>query len=222
MSRVYAHILQAEQLGLCMVQRLVETAPEGSLRDFARLQLDDELRHVAFFSRVASELGVAEQRSPSLALLGRELAGVTGYRSVLVLLQVMENAANAMFNGYTRQSLRMLKRNVRLPGSAAVEALLTAQTQLVGRDEALHVAFGMRVLRSCCAGISVRERHVMEGQVQTASALMASAGAEAIQNYLRLGFDEEEMLKRIAAAQQRYWRHLDIDSEASSSAGAGR
>lgn len=212
MAHAYGQILRAEQLGLRIVRRMVEAAPEGYLRDVAREQLEDELRHVAFFSRVATGLGAAEVTSPSLHRLEEELTHAGDYESIMTLAQVMENAANALFNGHARQSLKLLKGNIRLPGSSVVEALMMALVRLVGKDEGAHVAAGMRILRQCYAVIGVRERHVLEERVQTASALMLSAFEEVGGSYQSLGLGARDVLDRIALAQQRYWQHFEIDA----------
>jgi hypothetical protein len=155
----------------------------------------------------------ASDRDRWLGQFSRAVPGHFWRAAKMILVQVMETSANALFNGYGRQSLKLLKRNVRIPGSAIVEALLQALSSLVGRDEAQHVAFGMRVLRASFEGVTPSARHVIEQQVQNASELMVTACAEVGKSYRRLGFGEREVLERIELAQRRYWNHLDIDPQ---------
>ena len=212
MAHVYAHVLLAEQLGLRAALRLADAAPEGRLRDVARSQLADEQRHVTFFARVTSSLGSLEAVSLNLLELEAELSITNSYADLVIHSQVMENAANALFNGGMRESLRRLRAGIRLPGRKAVEALLEVVCGLVGKDESAHVAHGMRVLRSHVATLTVRDRHVMEARVQAACSLMQKAVVEADESYRQLGFKDGEIAGRVSVAQRRYWQHLEIDA----------
>lgn len=214
----YQHTLSAERLGLRAVERLLEVMPEGSLRDATRAQHSEELRHVAFFERFTQLLDVGPL--PSAPLLGLEarLDELHDYRDLLVYLQVLENAAHAVFTGSGRQCLRMMQRLVRLPGTGVLQALMHVVTGLVGRDEARHVAFGMRVLRAQLAGASGRELHVTEELVQATAALMQAMLAEVEGSFRVLGFERGEVAARVANTQRRYFSHLGFASEAGASA----
>lgn len=212
-ARIYEQIWRAECFGADLVSKLVAAAPEGPLRDFARLQLADERRHVAFFSEVVAALGSDLEEPSSLSVLREGMADVDGYAQVLVHVQVMENAASALFGGIVRQSLRMIAQRIRLPGVSAVEQLLRDVSCIVGRDEALHVAFGMKVLRGFCHGRRAEAR-ALEQHVVHACTLMRGVFSELSGSYQHLGFVEGEVMHSIDVAQRRFWGHLDIATDA--------
>jgi hypothetical protein len=84
MRSMYTDVAFAEALGARLLQGVVERAPEGYLRAFARAQLRDELRHVRFFSAVLQQLGEPEAASPALFALADEIAAVRDADELMV------------------------------------------------------------------------------------------------------------------------------------------
>jgi hypothetical protein len=142
LGSVYANVLEAEKIGLGMIERAHSLAPEGALREFAALQLRDEALHVEFFARVTDQLMPEATPSPWLRDLHAEVRAVQDFDELMVHGQIVERAAGAFIAQNARNAQATAPRRVRIAGSDGTSALLDHVVRFVGRDEARHVAFG--------------------------------------------------------------------------------
>jgi hypothetical protein len=211
MANVYADILYAETFGVVAVERQLALAPAGWQREFAVLQLKDELRHTEFFSRTVNKLGEGKDVPEELATLRSVLEDVSSYEELLLHTQVMETAARVIFVGNGQRTLELLERGIRLPGSRPVAALLKAVVHFVGQDESRHIAVGNYCLRSCLSSLDTAARHAMEDRAADTARLMHSAFARRSEDFRILGMSSADVLARTWSALQAQLGRLEID-----------
>lgn len=211
MATVYRDIAYAEAFGMAAVERLVRLAPAGWQRDFAEVQLKDEIRHTHFFERVVALLGHGERVSEELEDLRLVLECIDDYDELLLHTQVMETAARVVFVGNGQRTLELLGRGIRLPGSASVAALLKVIVDLVGRDESRHIALGTHCLRMRLGSLDLAARHAMERRAVDTSRLMHGAFARRSAEFRSLGIDPQDVLERTWSALTSQMGRLELD-----------
>lgn len=221
MGATYAHIYFAESYGLGLCGRLVDVAPQGSLRQFASTQVMDEARHVHFFGRALASLGVEPVAPPGLQILERELSDVRDPINLLVHAQVVENAAQAFFVEAAQRSRSLLRAAIRLPGSEGVDRLLQCIIKFVGRDEARHIAFGQRYLAMLLADIDRVEHARLERQAACWCRIFHESFAELRPHVTRLGLGADEVLAQVWRVQRKQFRRLGLEIGESSHAVGG-
>jgi hypothetical protein len=129
-----SEILQGEQGALLLSSQLIACMPTVEARLFASSQVNDEARHVEFFSRYLSEV-VGEISPPGYQLerLIRRALDDPRWQLKMIICQILiESLALSRF--------QQLQRECAVP-------LLRCALAYILRDEARHVSFGMQLLR---------------------------------------------------------------------------
>lgn len=213
MASVYSDTLYAERLGTELVRRTHEELPAGWPRRFATVQVKDELRHVEFFERVVHKLGGADDDdvAEELVELKRELADVREHAELMLHTYVLECGARALFVGNAMHSLDVLKRGVRLPGSDSVATLMHAIVELVGRDEARHIAAGLSCLRPHLSALPGPELHALEARARVTARLMVGSLLRRARIFERLGLPTDEMVERVWGGVRTQLARLNLD-----------
>jgi hypothetical protein len=196
MAAVYASTLHAESLAFTLIDRLVDLAPEGLLRDFARAQRTDEARHVQFFSRVVAGLS-RDEHPTTLGPLEKELAGVRDSDEIMVHAQVVETAGQVLFAGTTKRAAALMRPGMKLPGSASVAAVLACIHERVASDEARHVAFASFYLENRVRELDAPRLRGLMDRAAISADLTCDAFAALAPAYSRLGIDVNELLSLI-------------------------
>ncbi|HEX6245015.1 MAG TPA: hypothetical protein VFZ61_29040 [Polyangiales bacterium] len=193
MAALYTDVLFAESFGVELVRRLVERAPEGWLRRFAQLQLEDELRHVRFFTLLVRALGEPVEPAAALVTLRDEIGRSRDHDELLLHAQIIELSAQSVFLANSKRSLRLLSSAVQLPATASVAALLRCIVANVGGDESRHIAFGHGYLRARLGALPAERRLDLARRAGSSAQLMHQAFRERAPHMRRLGFSEPDL-----------------------------
>lgn len=215
MGNIYSDTARAESLGLEVIARLVALAPEGWHRDFAKLQLADETRHVGFFARVAEELGDISEASAALAQLDEMLRDVSDYHELMLHGHVMETIGRTLMYASSRHSRRLADRGVRLPGRSAITELVSLVAKLIAPDESRHIAFGRHALRTWLSRADAASRRTLESRVRTTAELMYRTFEHRSPDYARFGMDTRALMSRVwsSASDELARLELRLDAE---------
>ncbi|MDN0201108.1 ferritin-like domain-containing protein [Streptomyces sp. S.PNR 29] len=154
-----SQFLHGERGGLLGTARLVETVPDADAKLYAASQLADEARHVEVYGRYVEVLGDSFPISPPLRTMMENIVSESRWDIVYLGMQIIVEAlALAIF---------------RLEGKAPQNPVIGRITELVARDEARHVAFGVLALKDLYGELSSRERAEREEFVKESALLMA-------------------------------------------------
>lgn len=124
-----SQFMHGEQGALTATARLVETVPDINAKFYAASQVADEARHVDAYSRYLGNLGHSYPISRPLEdLLGNILSESRWDMIYLGMQIIVEGLALAAF---------------RLGSAGFADPVIKQITELVARDEARHVAFGV-------------------------------------------------------------------------------
>ena len=157
-SWMVSQFLHGEQGALVVAGRLVETLPDLDGKLFAAGQAVDEARHVEVFSRYLREkVPHPYPVSAPLESLLRDILADSRWDVTTLGMQIMVEAlAMAAF---------------RLANSTFHDDVIKQIAQLVARDEARHVTFGVLCLDGVIAEMSTAERAEREDLVLDAANL---------------------------------------------------
>ncbi|MFE2970171.1 ferritin-like domain-containing protein [Streptomyces sp. NPDC059340] len=176
-SWMTSQFLHGEQGALLATSRLVTMAPDMDTKMFAASQVTDEARHVEAYARYVELLGNSYAINPSLKQMLNTVVAESRWDIVFLGMQIIvEGLALAAF---------------RLEHTRSFDPVIAQLTQLVARDEARHVAFGLLALQEIYPQLTSRERAEREEFVKEAALLMSRR------------FRLEEV-----------WTRLDVDVEA--------
>jgi hypothetical protein len=151
-KKLFAHtmsnILHGEQGAMLIASQLVNAAPDMDAKLFAATQTVDEARHVEVFSAYLKRLDKIYKITPGLAALLDDVTGAPSWLHKMVGMQVViEGMALSYF------------RTVRIESG---DPMMLQILGLVSRDEARHVAFGVRYLPEVIPQLSDQERAALE------------------------------------------------------------
>ncbi|MDD9970196.1 MAG: hypothetical protein OXR73_28405 [Myxococcales bacterium] len=211
LARIYQDTLHAEKLGLELARRAVVSAPEAGLRHLATMQLRDESRHVAFFSRLCTSLEYHVDPSPELVELKSSLQDVYDYDELLLHGHILEVAARALFLTNAGRSMDALKRSVRLPGTNAMLSVLHVLTAHISEDESRHIAFGHRCLRLRLKQVSSPAVRELERRARATALFMYETFAAHSQSFQAFGLDPRTTLAGVWGAMRRTLDRLDLN-----------
>jgi hypothetical protein len=154
-----SQFLHGEQGALVATARLVEAAPDLESKFCAASQVGDEARHVEVYTRYLDEkLGHAYPVNPSLEALLHDILTETRWDVIYLGMQIIvEGLAVAAF---------------RMGAATFHDPLIARITDLVARDEARHVSFGVVALDGLYSSLTSRELAEREEFVLEAAALM--------------------------------------------------
>jgi hypothetical protein len=153
-----SQFLHGEQGALVVAARLIETCPDLESKSYAATQAADEARHVEVFSRyLRDKLPGIYPVSAALESLLRDILADARWDITAIGMQiVVEALALAAF---------------RLAGSTFHDDLIKQITQLVARDEARHVSFGVLSLTGIYREMTTAELADREDMVLEAASL---------------------------------------------------
>jgi P-aminobenzoate N-oxygenase AurF len=158
-SWVTSQLLHGEQGALLATGRLVVIAPDLDTKFYAAIQVADEARHVEAFARYAGLLGNAYPVNPSLKAMMDTVLAESRWDMIFLGMQIiLEGLALAA---------------VRLEHTRSFDPVIARLTELVARDEARHVAFGLLALREIYGELTSREKSEREEFVKEAALLMS-------------------------------------------------
>jgi hypothetical protein len=153
-----SQFLHGEQGALVATARLAEVLPDMGAKYYAATQVLDEARHIEAFSRYLDKVPHSYPISQSLAtLLEAVLSAKEWDFTALGMQVVIEPLALGAF---------------RAADATLHDPLIRQIVQLVARDEARHVAFGIQLLREHTRALSGAELAQREDFVITAADLM--------------------------------------------------
>jgi ribonucleotide reductase beta subunit family protein with ferritin-like domain len=154
-----SQFLHGEQGALLATARLVETVPDIDDKFYAASQVVDEARHVEAFSMYMERLGHPYPINPALRSMLSTVVSDNRWDVIYLGMQVIvEGLALAVF---------------RLGHATAFDPVIRQITDLVARDEARHVAFGVVALQGLYDDLTSRERAEREEFIKEASLLMS-------------------------------------------------
>lgn len=158
-SWMTSQFLHGEQGALLATSRLVIMAPDMDTKMFAASQVTDEARHVEAYARYVELLGNSYAVNPSLKQMLDTIVSESRWDIVFLGMQIIvEGMALAAF---------------RLEHTRSFDPVIAQLTQLVAKDEARHVAFGLLALREIYGELTSRERADREEFVKEAALLMS-------------------------------------------------
>ncbi|MES3008581.1 MAG: ferritin-like domain-containing protein [Pseudomonadota bacterium] len=158
-----AEILHGEQAAMVIASQLVACLPTVEAKLFASTQVNDEARHVEFFSHYLTTLG-GDIPGPSSALLKLIHASVDEARWDMKFI-----ACQILIESLAMARFQELRQHTRVPELRfAIDYIL--------RDEARHVRFGVEFLREHLATLeeaALEERcgFVLDNVLQLANSL---------------------------------------------------
>jgi hypothetical protein len=190
-----SQFLHGEQGALLVASQLVSCAPTYDAKLYAGSQTFDEARHVEVFSRyLFDKVGFMYPINPHLkALLDKVLSDPRWDLKFIAMQIIIEGLALAAF------------RTVKL---STLDPLLSDIVDLVIRDEARHVAFGVTYMSSFVPTLSPIEREERAEFAYQACVIMRER-LVATRVFRHYGWDEEEA-RRVAldADIMRRFRNL--------------
>lgn len=158
-SWMTSQFLHGEQGALLASARLVAMAPDMDTKFYAAAQTADEARHVEAYARYVELLGNDYPVNPSLKRMLDTVVAESRWDIIFLGMQIIvEGLALAAF---------------RLEHTRSFDPVIAQLTQLVAKDEARHVAFGVLALREVYGGLSSREKAEREEFVKEAALLMS-------------------------------------------------
>lgn len=154
-----SQFLHGEQGALLATARLVQIAPSLDDKFYAATQVVDEARHVEAFSRYIDRLGHRYDVNGALMSMLSTVVAESRWDIVYLGMQVIvEGLALAVF---------------RIGQVSAFDPIIRQITELVARDEARHVAFGVLALQDLYPQLSPADRAERSEFIKEASLLMA-------------------------------------------------
>jgi hypothetical protein len=154
-----SQFLHGEQGALLATARLVETVPDLDNKLYAASQVADEARHVEAFAMYMDRLGHGYPINPALMSMLSSIVGDSRWDIIYLGMQVIvEGLALAAF---------------RFGQATAFDPIIRQITDLVARDEARHVAFGVLALQDLYVELSPRELAERQEFIKESSLLMA-------------------------------------------------
>jgi P-aminobenzoate N-oxygenase AurF len=154
-----SQFLHGEQGALLATARLVETVPDVDNKLYAASQVADEARHVEAFSRYVELLGHAYPINPALRSLLTDIVSERRWDIIYLGMQIIvEGLALAVF---------------RVGNATTFDPIIRQITELVARDEARHVAFGVLALHGMYQECTRAELAEREEFIKEAALLMA-------------------------------------------------
>jgi hypothetical protein len=158
-SWMTSQFLHGEQGALLATGRLVALAPGLDTKFYAAAQAADEARHVEAYARYVELLGNTYPVNPSLKRMLDTVTAESRWDIVFLGMQIIvEGLALAAF---------------RLEQTRSFDPVIARLTQLVARDEARHVAFGLLALGELYGELTLREKAEREEFVKEAALLMS-------------------------------------------------
>ncbi|HVW27921.1 MAG TPA: hypothetical protein VHC69_21300 [Polyangiaceae bacterium] len=205
MAPLYSAILRGEKVALRLLLEASEKISDESFGRFIRLQVVDEERHVEFFSRVVEELGGSTGIASAMNAFFDDLLALRSPEAIVLGSQIiLEGFAKCLFEEGAHLAKKVAATRVRVAGRPEPAHLLTAISNLVGRDESRHVAFGVLYLRARWPSLSVSERTQLTGLRESLNASL-SRGLEAMKPEMtRLGVPPEALIERVTHLQNAH------------------
>ncbi len=182
-----SQFLHGEQGALLVASQLISCAPTYDAKLYAGSQTFDEARHVEVFSRyLFDKVGFMYPINPNLkALLDKVLTDERWDLKFIAMQIIIEGLALAAF------------RTVRM---SSLDPLLHDILELVIRDEARHVAFGVTYMEKFVRALSAEEREE-RAQFAYEACLVMRERLVATEVFEHYGWDVEEARRVVLQAE---------------------
>ncbi|MEV1004734.1 ferritin-like domain-containing protein [Nonomuraea sp. NPDC050202] len=157
-SWMTSQFLHGEQGAMLATARLVEVVPDLDAKFFAAIQVTDEARHVDAYGRYVQELSHPYPINSSLHCLLSHVISESRWDIIYLGMQIIvEGLALAAF---------------RISSVSSFDPVIRQITDLVARDEARHVAYGVLSLEGFYDELTSAERADREDFIKEATFLM--------------------------------------------------
>jgi hypothetical protein len=154
-----SQFLHGEQGALLATARLVEAAPDLDSKFYAASQVGDEARHVEAYAMYMGRLGHAYPVNSALKEMLATIVSESRWDVISLGMQIIvEGLALASF---------------RLGNTGAFDPVIRQITELVARDEARHVAYGVLSLQGLYDDLTSAELADREEFIKEAALLMS-------------------------------------------------
>lgn len=183
-------ILWGEQAALTLSAQLLAAADDEASRLFLASQVNDEARHVEFFSRYLKQT-VGLTRPPGAALRSYTTAAIAteSQRDKLIACQlVLENLALVKFTA--------LRRATHIP-------LLSQALTRISQDESRHLRFGTEGLRLWFASLSGVRRQCQLERLRASLLSLADQSTACLEVGRHCGFDTQRLRQHLRLRRVR-------------------
>jgi hypothetical protein len=152
--------------------KLVEMAPAADVQAFAARQVEEESRHLMWFSRVIGKLECVGTVSDHVVELMTDVYESTTPEALTLGVNIL---VEGMAHSYFVRAAKMF-RDVELQAFAPARVVASEWLpEYLGRDEARHIAFGVGFLRERLSNMSSEKRAALERDVERWSSLLGAA-----------------------------------------------
>lgn len=211
MLDIYSQTHFGEAVALRLANRALESTPESLARRFCGLQVIDEERHVAFFSRVVGLLGEPKPTCQSMKQFAALLDECDGPQEIALGVQViLEGFAQTIFQEGSRFGKAAARTAIQFPGTSVATRFLTLLGDYVGKDESRHVAFGLSYLKSHFSALNPADRSKLERKAVTWVRAITGVADEIGEVASALGIPVALLKANVLAVQRRHLRVIGM------------
>jgi hypothetical protein len=209
MIPVYTQVQYGEIVGLRLVARILDSVPEPWAKALAAAQRADEARHVEFFTRVLVRLGDLGTVTAPLKQFCEELESLENPNELLLGQQViLEGYGKCLFEEASPSGPVAMRRIALARGP---EHLLSVISNLVGRDESRHVAFGVLYLRDRWPTLTARERTRLQDLGQRLSSVLEEAILDMDSQLKRVGLITARLIERVQRTHHAHFCKIGFE-----------
>ena len=167
-ANMFAQVHYGELAALLCTGRLVEMIPNLSAQLFCATQMNDEARHVRWFSRLMHELDCRGEVRPSIIELMHHVYESDTPEELTLGMQILiEGMAHSLFmEGARVLSLVDFESELFQPYRSFHTVVADWLVNYLARDESRHIAFGTRCLSEWIPELSVQRRVNLERRVE--------------------------------------------------------
>lgn len=169
-----------EVTAMLCAARLVQQAPGLSAQLFSCAQVNDEARHVQWFSRFMQKLECDGKVQDSVMEFMNSVYTCDSVDGLIVGMHIL---VEGMAHSFFMEGSRMVEQaglavKVSSPYRSAKKVIGEWLPNYLGRDESRHIAYGVQYLRHRLPELSVKERDILENQVNEWGGLFARAALD--------------------------------------------
>lgn len=179
-ANMLSQLHYGEVTAMLSAARLVQQAPSLSAQLFSSTQVNDEARHVQWFSNLMQKLGCDGQVQDCVVEFMNEVYECESIDGLIVGMHILvEGMAHSFFMEGSRMfdQAGMLTKMSK-PYKAANKVIGEWLPNFLGRDESRHIAYGVHYLNQRLPQLSTRERDKLEERVNHWGQLFVSAALD--------------------------------------------
>lgn len=179
-SNMLTQLHYGEVTALLCSARLVQQAPSLSAQLFSSSQVNDEARHVQWFSRLMQKLDCNGKVQDSVAAFMNEVYECESIDGLIVGMNIL---VEGMAHSFFMEGSRMFDQIgpaaiVSKPFRSARKVIGEWLPNYLGRDESRHIAYGVQFLNQRLPGLSVAQRDTLEKRVDHWGKLFVQAALD--------------------------------------------